>query len=291
MNKCAIIVTYNPNLEVLKNLCKQLFIANVKAIIIDNSDTINKEALSKLGNEKCEVNFLNGNEGIAKAQNVGIKLALLQKMDLIYLFDQDSIISPNFLSLLSKPLDFKKANVSAPVAIDERSGSELPSFKVSSFGFIKKIFSYNSSEILSVDLVISSGMAITAKTFEKVGLLDERFFIDFVDFDWCFRCKEKGVPIYIAPNAIMEHSIGLGASNIFGGGTIHNYQRSYYKVRNCFILLRQGHVPICYSLRMLFLIYIQQLIAIISLKERKNYISSLYHSTIDGLLARFGKRN
>lgn len=290
MSKCAVIVTYNPVESALKSLCNNLINENVMVILIDNSDISKPSVVENLESEKCYVQILGENLGIAAAQNIGIKVALSMDIDFIYLFDQDSIINQNLLESLATPLDPNKANVSAPVCYDEVSDSELPVQLVSSLGHIQKRFIKDLYPPYNVDLVISSGMLITAETFNKVGLLDEDFFIDFVDFEWCFRCKSLQIPIYLVPNTKMKHSIGLGSSKVLFGGSIHNPMRSYYKVRNCFLLFRKKHVPLFYSLRLLAQMYYQQFIAVISQKDKVGYLNSIILATYDGLRGKFGKK-
>ena len=42
-------------------------------------------------------------------------------------------------------------------------------------------------------------------------MFDEDFFIDFVDVEWCLRCKKNKVAIFVVPDAVMEHEIGISS--------------------------------------------------------------------------------
>ncbi len=73
-NIAAIIVTYNIKKdELIKNFNTYIEYVD-KVIIVDNSDI--KNDLVQLKNEKIEYINLNGNQGIGKGLNEGIKCAI-----------------------------------------------------------------------------------------------------------------------------------------------------------------------------------------------------------------------
>lgn len=55
------------------------------------------------------------------------------------------------------------------------------------------------------DWLMGSSLLIRAEALEKVGLLDERFFMYFEDMDWCHRFKDLGYKIMYFPQATMYH--------------------------------------------------------------------------------------
>jgi FlaA1/EpsC-like NDP-sugar epimerase len=48
-------------------------------------------------------------------------------------------------------------------------------------------------------------MLVRREAMEKVGLMDERFFLYFEDTDWCFRMKKMGWGVYYVPDSVMIH--------------------------------------------------------------------------------------
>jgi rhamnosyltransferase len=79
--------------------------------------------------------------------------------------------------------------------------------------------------------------------------MDESLFIDFVDFEWCMRCRQQRVPIRVVPVARLQHSIGDDTLR-FGPvrGPLHSPYRTYYKVRNAILLFRKPVVPFLFAL-------------------------------------------
>lgn len=277
MKAVAVIVTYNPDLIILHNTVKVLHEQNIEIVIVDNSvdfkfDSIDFELIEIISN--------NENLGIAKAQNIGITFAIKKKADFICFFDQDSNIPKNFYRYMIYCRRPDIYSVFIPQVVDEDSGLELPTFKLSKLGIPQKIYSQSSADDFSVDLAISSGSVVTAKTFELVGHMNEDLFIDLVDFEWCFRCIKFKVPIVCVPQVKMKHSIGLRQGPITG--MIHNPFRNYYKQRNPFYLLCYDHIPKMYSFRLILIALIQSFIMIVSQPESKLYLKSTSKAIFDG---------
>ena len=156
----------------------------------------------------CELITLGLNTGIAHAQNVGTAAATAAGADVIAFLDQDSTIEPGLLRTLSRPLNLGVPDIVSPLYCDDVSEAELPSVRVNRYGMTRAVHRGDSSGPYSVDIVISSGTAATKEVFEVAGTFDEGLFIDFVDTEWCLRCRSKQMSIRVVPSAVMRHRIG-----------------------------------------------------------------------------------
>lgn len=68
---------------------------------------------------------------------------------------------------------------------------------------------YNKQKPQSVDWVRGDCWMIKRSVVEKVGLLDERFFMYLEDTDWCRRANDLGYKIYFLPGiAVVERHVG-----------------------------------------------------------------------------------
>ena len=56
--------------------------------------------------------------------------------------------------------------------------------------------------------VVGAAMFIRRDTIEKVGGIDERFFIFLEETDWCRRVRKAGYKIYLHPDAKLVHHQG-----------------------------------------------------------------------------------
>ncbi|MEJ2905646.1 rhamnosyltransferase [Pedobacter panaciterrae] len=289
MKVFAVIVTYNPDFDHVANLCKVLIQSNCNVVFVDNSGNGGLDKFSKVA--EVSVLDLGTNEGIAHAQNVGIDYAVKQGADTIVFFDQDSQIELNFLSALLAPLVIGTPKVVASVFFDAKQGYEYPSFRFSRFGLLKKIYSTGKQAPYPVDVIISSGSAATIAVFDIAGVMDEAFFIDFVDIEWSIRCRRNNIPIEIVPQAIMRHSIGETSINLgVMRGFIHSAQRSYYKVRNPFLLLRKADIPKALAVKEIVAAMVHQLLFIFAVKKKQDYIKSYMYGILDGIKGITGKK-
>jgi len=240
----------------------------------------------------AELIKLNENLGIAKAQNIGIKYAIENDAEIVVFFDQDSVIENDFISNLIKPLNDKSIPmVVSPVFFDKNQGFRFPSYRLNRFGLLKKIKVANNSEIYDVDVIISSGSAATKITFDIVGLMNEDYFIDFVDTEWSLKCRAKGVSIKVVPSATMKHAIGDKSIDLyFIRIFVHSPLRSYYKIRNSFLFIRKAEVPFLMGVKEIISALIHNFLAILVIKDKTIYIKNYFQGIIDGLLNKTGKK-
>jgi N-acetylglucosaminyl-diphospho-decaprenol L-rhamnosyltransferase len=60
-------------------------------------------------------------------------------------------------------------------------------------------------ESLEVDWLMGSALMTTKKLVDKVGLMDERYFMYFEDVDWCRSFRFVGYKIIYLPKAVIRH--------------------------------------------------------------------------------------
>jgi rhamnosyltransferase len=247
----AVVVLYNPNLLELENNLNTLLNQVDYLVLIDNSDNSNLNYL-KINLPSFQKNiqyiFNNSNIGIASAQNIGIHLSNNLKTDFILLMDQDSCPRNAMVSTLLS--DFHKLkdnniNIAAIGPVPINSENNLPYTprirKLIPFHFDNKL--YNANDL------ISSGMLIDATTLDKIGLFDEKLFIDGVDHEWCWRAKLNNFYICQTKNTEILHSLGEGDKSILGLRiAISSPFRIYYQYRNYIYLLKKKHVPVYWKL-------------------------------------------
>jgi len=72
----------------------------------------------------------------------------------------------------------------------------------------------NCDEIHSIDACSGATMMIRTSAMEKVGLLDERFFMYAEDIDWCRRFREFGYLVVYNPEvSVIHHKYKSGIQN------------------------------------------------------------------------------
>ena len=138
MLKCIIIVTYEPELNQLRHLVKNIQAADFLPILVDNSE---KNPLKKglfLG--EIQMIAMQGNAGIAAAQNAGITLAKKLGAEIIGFFDQDSQADAELIQKLLIYTELYEGCVIAPLALEKDTLLEYPVQRLNPIGYPKDVY-------------------------------------------------------------------------------------------------------------------------------------------------------
>lgn len=238
LNVAVVIVLYNPSDEETANV-RSLSKAH-RGVIVDNSP---EPAFSdeKLG--RMHYVALRENTGIAKAQNFGSKYVLnhTDATHIVFL-DQDSTVPDFYPQVIAKYFekvkhDFPNLAFLGPATENKETGKEYKSV-------IHKDHAQSADFIPRREL-ISSGGCTTREVLEDVGFNEESLFIDYVDFEWCWRARSKGYTCGFTPNVTIKHMVGQKTIYICGYTIIISSPiRYYYQFRNHLWLSRRGYVPL-----------------------------------------------
>lgn len=242
----AIVVTYNPEVELLESQYDKLRGQVDGIVYVDNGSAAGFE----LPKEK-DVRIIRNkeNRGLGVAQNQGIKAALELGADHILLMDQDSEPAD---SMVAELLSTERALLASSVkvgAVGPKAVSAFDpnkkSYGVTSLGFSCKMEAIEDTP-LEVAYCIASGTLIRADVLKEVGLIDERLFIDALDLEWCVRAVSKGYRIFLSGKALLMHRLGNGETDKV---LSHSARREYYICRNNLLLMRYHHIPVSYKSR------------------------------------------
>lgn len=78
---------------------------------------------------------------------------------------------------------------------------------------------YDHKEPKEVDWLMGSSLLISRKALEKVGPMDQQFFMYMEDVDWCRRFWENGFKVFYFPKVEMHHFHGKGSAK---GGVVRS---------------------------------------------------------------------
>lgn len=216
----AVCVVYNPIVEDYIDNLKHYVSFFDELVVVDNSNDINHTLTQELGVFK-NVSYvpLRKNEGIGYAQNIGIS-HLSDFIDKICFFDQDSWVSKE---------DLEKVTTFLSVG---------PTYGLLALS-TEETIQVEENKIIEVNEVISSGSIILREVFEQLGKFDEDLFIDFVDYEFCWRMRKAGYRIGIVAGTQLVHQVNSAQVHKH---TISAPFRNYYSFRNAIILLKQRRV-------------------------------------------------
>ncbi len=243
----AVIVLYNPNMPLLDRLLRSVVGQVEKIYLIDNTPEPPEELFLGFNQWQRMIDYLplRENTGIATAQNIGIRRSIRAGYSHILLLDQDSGPSSDMVRKLLNAEGHllrqgKQVAAVGPLFVDDKNGKTSCAVR-HGFVHVKRIYIKSSAtEPIETDYLIASGSLIRASTFAQIGLMCEELFIDWVDLEWCLRCRSSGLLSYIVPDAAMSHSIGDATVRVFGIHIqLHSEIRNYYIVRNAVYLFRK----------------------------------------------------
>ena len=291
---CAIIVTHNPDITALLELSAQLK-KETDFIIVDNgTQGISTIVESITVYEKCKtVIFLDENEGLAKALNIGIAWALKQNYDFVFLFDQDSSLCDLFVKrMIDAFFDASEKTILNIAAVGPRiinpQTMRQTNFKLfSRFIFRSDIKLANSSSHYFADFLITSGTLLCLDALASIGAMKESFFIDNIDLEWCFRAKSKGYELIGTDEAVLYHAIGERSSNpLVRAGIMaqHNPQRSYFSSRNRVHLYSVDYSPAGWKYRDICRFILKAMWLLITSRDRKDYFKNILSGIKDAKL-------
>jgi rhamnosyltransferase len=248
MNILPVVIWYNP-----KNLGDNVAVQNIlsyskyfeKVIIVDNSNNDNKQLADKISNSYYIPNF--ENLGIGKALNQGCEAAMATGYTWVMTMDQDSSWETDnltaYLDTVKSLHETDSRIISfAPEAVSIKNiHSVLGDIKRSVLNTIKKQGSKKSGKQNNVyeyvDRVISSGNIVSLDAWKATGVFNELLFINDVDYEFCYRCINRGYKIVKLGAYKMNHGDGEPQKTFFPHVTSYHKERIYYLVRNKFYIL------------------------------------------------------
>ena len=250
----AVIVTYHPDTEKLVELLAALAPQVDASVIVDNgSGTDIHGRLQAMCSGTVELVALEGNRGIAAAQNIGIARAKTMGADYVLLSDQDSVPDHAMVTELMAAIEKMRAGgatvaCAGPRYLDARQQNPPPFIRVRGLR-LERCKCTTPNSVVPVDYLIASGCLIPMAVLEQVGGMREDLFIDYVDIEWGLRARRFGYQSVGVCAAHMAHSLGDHPIHFLGRQLpLHSPLRHYYHFRNAVLLYREAWLPLNWKL-------------------------------------------
>jgi GT2 family glycosyltransferase len=254
-NKKLAIIIVNWNQFNLTHDCiislKNCDYGNFKIILVDNASE-DKSGI-KLINKFPDVVFIQNkkNLGFTGANNIGIKYAINHSFKFVMLLNNDTEVDKNFISPLINKLS-NNSNVGAvqPVITNWHNRNRIWNFggKINKFtGQVqtinkgKKIDQINLKD--ETEWISGCCFVIKSEIIEKVGKLDNSYFVYFEDVDWSVRIVQAGYKLELEPKSLIYHHEGASWKNKKKSreGSISPYTH-YLNIRNhIYFILKFKH--------------------------------------------------
>lgn len=215
-------------------------------IVVDNGST--DESIKELRTSFPDLDIIEtkNNLGFSAGNNIGIKKALKMGAKVVHLLNNDTEVDPNLFFRAYRYVESK--NRIATAKIYYAKGYEYHSEQknlgnviwyaggymdwvnvVARHDGVDQLDQGQFDKVRPVEFITGCYMAIPKQVFNKIGLLDESFFLYLEDTDYSLRAQTAGIELMYNPSLVVYHrnggSAGAGSSLV-----------DYYMTRNRFYL-------------------------------------------------------
>jgi rhamnosyltransferase len=159
--------------------------------IVDNgSDAESLFVIESMEREPgITVERLGKNRGVGYALNRGVHRALQLGFTWLLTMDQDSVVDGSMIEAYRVAIEEDPERVCLAPRITTGSRKRDEAGGVISYA-------------------ITSGNLVRVSVLDRIGLYDEGFFVDCIDFDFCLRLRHAGYAVHRVPAALMQHQLG-----------------------------------------------------------------------------------
>lgn len=190
---------------------------NHRVLVVDNGSTDGSVQAIRERYPDVLMRETGRNLGYAGGNNVGIRYALKDGANYVCILNNDTTVAPGFMSLLLKALESRdEAGVVIPLIADmvdpdrvwalgaavDRTRGEITRLHAG-----ESVSALHTKEPFEVDIAPGTAMLVKREVFERVGLLDEKFFLFYEEADWCLPVRQSGYQIVAVPSSVIWHKV------------------------------------------------------------------------------------
>jgi GT2 family glycosyltransferase len=244
--KLTSIITVNFNqpevtLQFLESVKQYAVPEEVEVIVVDNGSQENHEQSFKKAYPSLIYIRSEKNLGFAGGNNLGIHVA---KGAYLLLLNNDTEITSNLIPVLRKELELRpEVGMVSPLILyfEDKSKIQYAGFTEMNYltcrnGVIGKMQidqgQYNG---VSRETAYCHGAAVMCRKedLDRIGLMDELFFLYYEELDWCEKFKRSGKKIWFTGDAKLYHkeSISVGKESSI---------KTYFMTRNRMLFIRRN---------------------------------------------------
>ena len=238
----VILVNYNGkkyNDKCIESILRSTISSKLQIVVVDNASTDNSLQLSQdrwRENNQVTIIPLDKNYGFSEANNVGIKWSEENGYEYFFILNNDTEIRKD---TVEKMLDSHKET--GAIVVPKIVYADKPDTIWYAGGYFSKVIwkplprgmnqkdagQYNRSEQCS--FANGCSLFMSKEIIQKLGILDEKFFLYYEDVEYSLRARKKQVTIWYCAEALVYHKVN--------GATFGNERpdSAYYIARNWLI--------------------------------------------------------
>ena len=223
----VVTVTYNSSSVwdgFLESIQRQVG-AEFTLYVVDNAsrdDTVARVRRAAANDPRIVVIANPSNRGVAVGNNQGSRAALSDGCDTVLLLNNDTEFASDLFARLREQIDFLGADMLIPKMCYFEpkemlwctGGTFVPgqAFGVRHYGD-HEIDRGQYDNARRIEYSPTCCMLIRRSVFEKIGMMDENYFVYCDDTDFCYRAWRNGISLWYTPEAVLLHKV----SSLTGG--------------------------------------------------------------------------
>jgi GT2 family glycosyltransferase len=201
----------------------------VEVFVVDNASSDGSADMVAAEFEQVRLICSPRNGGFASGNNLALRCA---QGDAVLLLNPDTLMPPRGVAGLLKTLrEHPEAGIVGPKLLRPDGSMHLacrrsfPTPLVSFYRFSglsrllpgsRRFGRYNLTFVdpdlpIEVDSVCGACMLVRREVIDRVGMLDERFFMYGEDLDWCLRTRQAGWTVRYEPSIVVQHQHGAAS--------------------------------------------------------------------------------
>lgn len=294
----AVIVTRNRKdllSECLAALLRQTRVPD-RIYVVDNASTDGTGELLRsrgiLADRRVVLNRLERNTGGAGGFHEGMRNAMNEHMDWLWVMDDDACPEDDALEALltSEP---QKDHVYGSVAINSNREEEELCWPAARPGLDNAFTRKELEALQAVHNIPFLGLFIHSDLVRAIGLPDEDYFILGDDTEYIERARAHGSSLYLVRNSIVHHPMPKRHTFTFMGRRFQNLilppWKKYYDVRNRIFIGKRYYGLRCWTQTLPGLI-VRMIDSVIHEPDRLRTLNAYALGIMDGILGRRSRR-
>ena len=195
----------------------------LEAVVVDNGSTDGSVAALRAEFPAVEVLALPKNKRFAGGNNAGLAHALASGADAIALLNNDTKADPGLFERLLLALEQDPAaGAAAPLIyygapsgrIWYAGARAVPALGLTAHRGLRTLDRGQYRSVERTGYLTGCCLLARREVWEKVGPLDERYFIYAEDVDWCLRARRAGYGLLFVPTARLWHEVSASSGTL-----------------------------------------------------------------------------
>lgn len=178
------------------------------------------------------------NGGYATAFNLGCRRAAEDGVEYLWLLNNDTAVAPDALAVLLDAARHHGPAIYSPLILQEGQSNSVWYAGGRLDWRLKSDHVVPQGDNAQVDdrprqVAWATGCSLfcSMDVVQRIGPMDERYFLYLEDVDWCLRARALGIPTIFVPRARIIHGVSRSVRHL------DPYLLRYYSWRNYYLLL------------------------------------------------------